>query len=174
MWDFEGPHNSSVADGKWCYDHWENCKAWYIDKSPEYDYMETGRYPAIKAFAGGLQGTSGSWMQLHHLLTMLENKRFMAYDYGPAGNNEKYANASAPNYDLTNVKNEVVLVFAGADPLTQDPALLYWLTGSSGLKIHSGQSFDKVDHWGLMYGSDMSYMDYVLEEIKYADYRYST
>ncbi|KAL1505736.1 hypothetical protein ABEB36_005230 [Hypothenemus hampei] len=55
---------------------------------------------------------------LHYAQEIRDDGKFQQYDYGTEGNLEKYGTPTPPEYNLTNVKRPVYLVYAAADILT--------------------------------------------------------
>lgn len=100
-----------------------------------------------------------------HYQQLIESKRFQQFDFGPEGNLLKYGQATAPQWNLSNIREEVIMFTATDDSIVrpEDVAKLKsQLTGAKSVKeyhVYGG-------HLSFMYGKDMSYFDTLLEALE--------
>lgn len=83
-------------------------------------------------------------------------KRFGMYDYGPIGNMRQYGTLKAPDYDVSKIRlNRIIMVRAGKDFLS-DPEDQEILLSKMGVKPYRDIKIPEYNHWDFLMGKNLS------------------
>jgi len=127
---------------------------------PEYDdYLQSDLI--LEHEPGGT-----SFKNILHWRQKVLNKEFAKFDYGKEENRRRYGQATAPQYDLSNIRMPVNLLFGEDDQLFDKKdiqKIIDNLTGSSGVQYKEY----KAGHMSFFWGKDLTfYYDDLLAILK--------
>ena len=146
---------------------YEACRVFGLVCSSVVEYLtdlissndNTPRFPVILAHEPG--GTSIQNLQHWAQMSTLPAYRMQKFDYGPAGNLQRYGQSTPPVYNLSNV-NVPHAMFLGADDKLADPVDGAWLMTQIRSVVYAETNLP-AGHLTFMWGKSSDWFQTVVD-----------